>query len=294
VPIDRTDPGDTPDPLHFPDSACRLDVVPSSPDPVDRDAAHLAYRARVECANAAHQGSQPTDAGSTSWGKTAPQFRAEWAEHKAQYPERAPEKPGELAPDQDAAIDRGYVRACEIGEKDIVPGMLAVETEDSARHLAGFDYRIKGEDRLKEKIADRMRTTGRSPGEVLSGIPDVVRFTFQYSEAAYTVGVQNDLERLEDRGFSKVELRNTWSSAQYKGINSRWREPQSGLLFEVQFHTQASLEAKELTHEAYARIRSTARDDERVKLKEFQRRVNSMIPIPPGVTEIEDYPPGDT
>ena len=30
----------------------------------------------------------------------------------------------------------------------------------------------------------------------------------------------------------------------------------SGVRFEVQFHTQASLEAKELTHEAYERIRT--------------------------------------
>ena len=66
------------------------------------------------------------------------------------------------------------------------------------------------------------------------------------------------------------------------------------MIFEVQFHTQASLEAKELTHKAYERIRGTAQDEEREELKEFQRRVNSMIPIPPDATDIEDYPPGET
>ena len=94
----------------------------------------------------------------------------------------------------------------------------------------------------------------------------------------------------------QVERRNTWTSDQYKGINSRWREPESGVLFEVQFHTQASLEAKELTHKAYERIRSMTEETpeanrETVELKEFQREVNAKVPIPPGVTEYEDYRP---
>jgi hypothetical protein len=59
----------------------------------------------------------------------------------------------------------------------------------------------------------------------------------------------------------------------------------------VQFHTQASLEAKELTHKAYERIRSSADDPELSELKAFQRRVNSLVPIPPDVSEIDDYPP---
>jgi hypothetical protein len=93
-----------------------------------------------------------------------------------------------------------------------------------------------------------------------------------------------------------VERRNTWSSEQYKGINTRWREPDSGVIFEVQFHTQASLEAKELTHEAYEGIRSLDGESpesvrEFTELKKFQRQVNAQVPIPPGVMEYEDYRP---
>jgi hypothetical protein len=102
--------------------------------------------------------------------------------------------------------------------------------------------------------------------------------------------------RLEAKGFTQVELRNTWKDDQYKGINSRWREPESGVSFEVQFHTQASLEAKELTYVAYERLRSiTAQtpeaDREASELKELQRRVNSVLSIPPRVADIEGYPP---
>ncbi len=172
-----------------------------------------------------------------------------------------------------------------------------MEADDPTRPLAGFDKRFKGEDRLKDKVADEIRSTpGTTPTQALAAVPDAVRFTYVYSETAYTAGTQDDMERLEARGFTQVERRNTWTSDQYKGINARWREPESGVLFEVQFHTQASLEAKELTHKAYERIRSMTGETpeanrEAAELKEFQREVNARVPIPPGVTEYEDYRP---
>ena len=53
----------------------------------------------------------------------------------------------------------------------------------------------------------------------------------------------------------------------------------SGVRFEVQFHTQASLEAKELTHQAYERIRTIteadpAAEQETAELGQFQSKVN--------------------
>ena len=72
----------------------------------------------------------------------------------------------------------------------------------------------------------------------------------------------------------------------YKGINSQWRRPETGLRFEVQFHTEESLEAKELTHGAYERIRGSATLAERAELKIFQRRVNAFLVTPEGTVGI--------
>jgi hypothetical protein len=321
VPIDHPDPpddSDTPGPPDVPrppDGPGSPDAIPRlPPGPANREAAHLAYRDTVDRANAAYQehaadstGNEASGVGRDSWSEALPSLRAAWKEHQERNPEREQVTPqthadgswssGEtraLTPDQNTEVTRGYTRIRDIGEREIVSGILAVEAADPTRRLAGFDCRIKGEDRLKEKVADGIRTKGRTPEEALAEVADVVRFTYEYSENTYTVGVRNDVERLANWGFAKVELRNTWDDDQYKGINTRWREPESAVLFEVQFHTQASLEAKELTHKAYERIRSTPRDDERAELKEFQRRVNSIVPIPPGTMEIEDYPPGGT
>jgi hypothetical protein len=266
---------------------------------IDSDAERMAYNVKYrETVAAEYQ---------RAWDEAVPSFREAWAEHVRRYPhpERSHPTAGddcswggdgklELSPKQNAEVDRGCERIREVGENVIIPGMRSVESEDSSRELAGFQHRFKGEDRLKEKVIDRMRSKGHTPTEALERIPDAVRFTYQYSETTYTKGVQKDIERLEAHGFIQAERRNTWTDDQYKGINSRWREPESRVIFEVQFHTRASLEAKELTHKAYERIRTTAQDDERAELKEFQRRVNSMIPIPPDVGDIEDYTLGDT
>jgi hypothetical protein len=245
------------------------------------------------------------------WAEAAPGLVASWRMLKEKYgyeerPEPTPQADGgswrgtggrTLDAVTNAEVDRGYARIREIGENVIVPAVLRVAAEDPTRALAGFDRRIKGADRLKEKVADEMRSTpGMTSAQALAAIADVVRFTFTYGESAYTAGVRKDVERLEAAGFTQVERRNTWSSEQYKGINTRWREPESGVIFEVQFHTQASLEAKELTHRAYERIRSiddetTETIREAAELKGFQRQVSGKVPIPPGVMEYENYQP---
>jgi hypothetical protein len=295
VGIDRAEDADAPARLPArPDSA---DAAPPL-DAAERAAEHARYRARVE----------DHDSARDAWAEAAPGLHAAWERHVEKYPELERPAPRtqpdgsweadggrKLSPEENTEADREVARIRDVSEKTIIPGMSGIEAEDTTRCLAGFEHRFKGEDRLKEKVADQLRSTpGLTATEALAVVPDAVRFTLQYSEGAYSAGVWRDVERLEAQGFTQVERRNTWESDQYKGVNSRWREPESAVIFEVQFHTQASLEAKELTHKAYERIRNDAQDPELAELKQFQRSVNSMIPIPPDVADIEDYPPGET
>ena len=116
---------------------------------------------------------------------------------------------------------------------------------------------------------------------------DAIRYTFQYPQDKYTAGVQADAQRLKNAGAECVDSRNTWTSEQYKGINSWWREGKSGQLFEIQFHTQASFDAKQETHVAYERLRTLPNDNAEVReLRAYQREVNTKIPIPPGAPDI--------
>ena len=206
-----------------------------------------------------------------AWAEAVPELRVSWEILREKYgheerAEPAPQADGgswrgkggrALDAASNAEIDLGYARIREVGENVIAPAILRIAAEDPTRTLAGFDRRIKGEDRLKEKvcglrIAPPENYTLARP---LTQIADVVRFTFTYRRTLYD-GRAARMWSARSRRVHSGRAANTWTSEQYKGINTQWLEPNSGVRFEVQFHTQASLEAKELTHGAYERIRS--------------------------------------
>jgi hypothetical protein len=169
--------------------------------------------------------------------------------------------------------------------------MRALESQDPDRHLIGFDDRLKGRDRIKEKVYDTMEEIDSSVEEAISIVPDAIRYTLQYRDARYTQGVWADIARMKGQGFELLKIKNSWSGDQYKGINSQWIEVDSGQRFEVQFHTRISYEAKQLTHDAYDRIRSHQADKfEQIVLEAFQKKVADDVPTPPGAADIPGYP----
>jgi hypothetical protein len=291
VGIDRAEDGDGPTPL----PARPADVDAASPlDAGKRAAEHARYRAQVEDYGAARD----------AWVQALPGLNATWERYREQYPERERPTPrtkpdgswvaggdGELSPEQNAEATKACADICEEGKEVMLPAMKRIEAADPERDLAGLKNMLKDEDRLKEKIADYMRAPGVTVREALEMVPDAVRFTLRYPMERYADGVRTDVDRLKAEGFELIKLKNLWFNDQYKGINSQWRRPETGLRFEVQFHTPESLEAKELTHKAYEHIRSgQASPAEQRELEAFQRRVNAVIVTPPGTAEIEDFP----
>jgi hypothetical protein len=297
--IDHPAEGDAPS--VGPESRVADPALAAEHETADRVAFAVRYRETVDAAYREYQAA-------SEWDEAVPALREAWENHEKKwtYPERAgpavhPEVPGAwrgdggryLAPDANAEVTRGCARIREVSDTVITPAMRRIEAEDPDRRLAGLEYRLKGEDRLKEKVARTLEEQPRlTVDRTLSRIPDAVRFTFCYTHEHYSAGVRADLDRLTARGFElEKPLKNSWSSDQYKGINSQWRETETGQLFEVQFHTLASFEAKQLTHEAYERIRnSRVSDAELDELEVFQRQVCSQIPIPPGAGEIRATP----
>jgi hypothetical protein len=241
-----------------------------------------------------------------AWARAVPELRAAWEDHKQRYPEPshamartqpdgswAAEGDRRLSPEQNAEASKCCADLRDEADAVILPAIRRVEAADPERHLAGLDHMLKGEDRLKEKIADALRARpGLSAIQALSIVPDPVRFTLTYNDAGdYADGVLVDVDRLKAEGFELIKLKNLWHKDQYKGVNSQWRIPETGTRVEMQFHTSESLEAKELTHEAYERIRSgTASLVEDQELEEFQRRVNTLLATPPDTDRINDFP----
>jgi hypothetical protein len=268
--------------------------------------ADLRATVSAEQSAAARQAQASEQAAADKWDATEKEFRWMWAEYHQRWPpaerppvDRSADPPGSWHGDGKEFLDRavnGRVEAaCDrIAEREeelISPPLHDTESQDPDRHLIGFEHRLKGRDRIKEKVYGMIKESSFSPEQAVSHVPDAIRYTFQYREAHYTRGVLADIARLKDQGFELGKLRNSWSDEQYKGINSQWIEPGTGQRFEVQFHTRISFEAKQLTHGAYERLRSQQADKfEELVLEAFQKRVAGDVPVPAGAESIPDYP----
>ena len=248
MPVDRPHPADDtdepgrrrpPDDPQTPDTA-----PPLALDQANRVTVHRANRAEVEQAYAAHQVSARCDTADAvrprdSWAEELPSLQAAWEQHQDRVSRRERERAtpqahtdgswssGEarrLTPEQNAEATKACADIHDEGERVARPAMLQIEAADPNRSLVGLEHMLKGEDRLKEKIADALQgRPGLTVTQALSIVPDPVRFTFEYSPDGYADGVLADVERLKEIGLEEVKLKNLWSDGQYKGINSQWR-----------------------------------------------------------------------
>lgn len=276
--------------------------APAAAEPVtlrqQQAAEHLRYQRAVD---EAYQAA----AGRRAWDQAVPELRASWEEHKQRFPERSRAMPSTrpdgswaaeggrgLTPEQNAEAAKACADLRDEAGKDILPAMRRVAEASPDGRLAGLNHMLKGEDRLKEKIADELLAKPEKIiRDAIGEIADPVRFTLTYPSERYADGVRVDIGRLKEEGFELIKLKNLWLSEQYKGVNSQWRRPDTGTRIEVQFHTPESLEAKELTHAAYERIRGPeASPTERRQLRAFQRHVNDQLTDPPRNAEINEFP----
>jgi hypothetical protein len=268
--------------------------------------AELRVAVSAEESVTAQQAAAREQAAAQKWDGTTKESRWMWTEYQRRWPpeerppaDRSTDPPGSWRGDGNRFLERAVNsqveafcdRIVEREQEKISPALRAIESEDPDRHLIGFEHRLKGRDRIKEKVYKTIKESNRSPEQAVSLVPDTIRYTFQYQETRYTQGVLADIARLKDQGLELDKLKNSWSDEQYKGINSQWIEPDSGQRFEVQFHTRISFEAKQLTHVAYERLRSKQADMfEELVLEAFQEKVTAEVPVPPGADGIPDYP----
>ena len=208
----------------------------------------------------------------------------------------------ELTPERSRIADQALTKCREAegrdvdgnyGDHGLTPAMRRIEAQLDHGHLAENTEQnaLKQPDRFKEKLAKLViRYPGESAETLAAEIHDGVRYTFVSNTDHYIETFWNTSKRLQETGFELLFRENNWGDAEYKGVNTRWRDPDSGLPFEVQVHTHESLSAKEQTHKAYERINDTQTPVEEVEsLRQYQREVSAHIPLPHGWERIPDY-----
>lgn len=139
-------------------------------------------------------------------------------------------------------------------ERRVTPILLDLERRIPDARLVGLDSRLKTTPSLCDKFLRLSVNYPTATAKSLAGrLTDVVRYTVCVPDAGYVEGTRQGMLDLMDAGYEPVgRLRNTWGGARYRGINSLWKDPDSGVVFEVQFHTPDSFWAKEDgTHDLY-------------------------------------------
>jgi hypothetical protein len=161
-------------------------------------------------------------------------------------------------------------------------GQLVPDTETQA---------LKPPDRFKEKFADLiMRHPDKSAEELADEVHDGVRYTFLFDTAHYTEATLQVHSRLKGQGFELEARRNCWENAEYKGINTRWRDPAHDLAFEVLFHTTSSWDVRQRAQALYRKITDAATSPaDRLRLREMRADMSAKILVPPGSTTIPDF-----
>ena len=184
------------------------------------------------------------------------------------------------------------------GARGITPAMRRIEAELEHGTLAPDTekFALKSPDRFKEKLAKMIkRYPDQAASNIASMIHDGIRYTFLFPSENYTDGVGDVVKRLSDDGYDLRLRKPSWDAEDYRGVNSRWCDTESGVLFEVQFHTPESWEAKQRTHDIYEKLCDTRiTPAEREQLDEQQRLIVAAIPVPPGAESIDLYVKGQS
>jgi hypothetical protein len=181
------------------------------------------------------------------------------------------------------------------GAHGLTPAMRRIEAQLEHGHLVEDTekFALKDPDRFKEKFAKLITDRPNSdPVQLVQRINDGVRYTFIYEDADYSSGVMEVSDVVAADGYELYERKNAWvdETKIYQGVNSTWRDPSHGILFEIQVHTPASWRAKQESHDAYEAGDSLlSTQGQRADIARLQKEIFSQVPIPPGVADIPSY-----
>jgi hypothetical protein len=155
--------------------------------------------------------------------------------------------------------------------------------------MQGLDARLKGEDRLAEKIAADARDKNLTIPEAAGGINDSLRYTMVADDSTYRDTFQSAYTDLLRKGYAPLggkAPKNFWDHepppAVYQGVNAVFEKPGTDIRFELQFHTPESVATARSQHVLYEAWRTSSSPDERASLWLQMEANQNTVPVPGG------------
>jgi len=185
------------------------------PDPDERGRAYEVMRAHAS-AETAGESSDATGesqhdrradgAGQRGYRDEVPRFMEMWANHERRWPGTPRHAADPTSPDRDGGQRQAAERQAETAEaigrvREAEPELSAdaQSIEQENKHggwLEGFKDRLKGKDRLEEKVAEKLEAEPRmTAAAALREVADAIRFTCCFQPEDYTRGYYDMKER---------------------------------------------------------------------------------------------------
>ncbi|MFF1822443.1 hypothetical protein ACFVWG_34395 [Kribbella sp. NPDC058245] len=167
----------------------------------------------------------------------------------------------------------------------------AVEPDRTAEFLASLppngsayqlNRRVKSPESLARKLGDWAKDRSRRP------VDDLLRYTVVMDRPDQLVAAaRHTIDQLTDRGWRvRHAMQSYTNGSRYKGLHAYLEVPGVARV-EVQFHSVASLEVKELTTPWYEIERSaTAPDEEREAARQRSVEASNTLDPPAGIAEL--------
>ena len=125
--------------------------------------------------------------------------------------------------------------------------------------MYGLKNRLKTKESLERKIRTDSKEKEVSLNASANSVKDAVRYTAVLDENNFVDNYNSVKKSLEDEGYTEVRCRNYFDlyrqgKAKHKQITTVYQD-RDGNEFELQFHTPASIEAKEKKTLFYEEVR---------------------------------------
>lgn len=202
-----------------------------------------------------------------------------------------------------AVVDARLTQARE--QSEMVTDLLTRSCKMCKGKMFGLEFNVKDRESTFSKVIRKMPPAhGMTPEEqtlqftdALNSLRDLLRYTMVLPTKRYTQGVTGTIELLGTQNVQPIEgtVKNFWrrkgQDTDYLGINASFQTPEvftnsgrvlEGMPFELQFHTNESIETKmHKAHFSFEQFRLTS-GLEKLQYWEDMVRMWSMVPVPPG------------